>query len=223
MTQISAIMNLVQREHSMQMKKLGVPNGLELGPHSHGRAMTLDEFVAASSEEGFQYELIDGKLYVSPQADQPQNYVELWVFGALFLYSLQHPSIINHVSNKARVFVPGRRKVTNPEPDVACYRDFPKDVPFETIRWQDIAPILVVEVASDSDPDKDLVRNVDLYRQVPTIEEYWIFDTRENPAQPTMLAYRRRGKTWRKLQLAHGETYATPLLPGFALVIDPRV
>ena len=37
-----------------------------LEPADHGRPMIVEEFVAASTVEGYRYELIDGKLYVSP-------------------------------------------------------------------------------------------------------------------------------------------------------------
>jgi len=195
---------------------------LKIAPRNHGQELSLDDFMSADHEEGYQYELIDGRLYVSPQAGQPQDFVELWIFGKLFLYSLQHPAVINHISQKARVFVPGQ-KVTNPEPDVACYRDFPKNIPFEEVRWQDIWPMLVVEVLSENDPDKDLVRNVKLYRKVPSIQEYWIVDTRRSPARPTLLVHRRQGKRWQQLEIGHGETYTTKLLPGFALIVDPLV
>jgi len=151
------------------------------------------------------------------------DFVEQWIFAKLFLYSLQHPSVINHISQKARVFVPGRKKVTNPEPDVACYCDFPKHIPFDEIRWQDISPMLVIEILSENDPDKDLVRNVKLYRKVPSIQEYWIVDTRRSASRPTLLVHRRNGRRWQKLEVGPGETYMTKLLPGLALIVDPLV
>jgi Uma2 family endonuclease len=86
-----------------------------------------------------------------------------------------------------------------------------------------VSPILVVEVLKNSDHYKDLVRNVDLYAQVPTIREYWILDGRDSADEPTLIVRRRRGKNWlRPREIAYGETYTTPLLPGFELVIDPR-
>jgi Uma2 family endonuclease len=85
-----------------------------------------------------------------------------------------------------------------------------------------VSPILVVEVLSSDDPDKDLVRNVDLYHQVPTIKEYWVIDGRDDPNRPTLLVYRRHGRKWRTYELAFGETYTTKLLPGFTLLLDPR-
>lgn len=196
---------------------------LKIGHRDHGRELSLDEFLGAQHDEGYHYELIDGRLYVSPQADPPQNFVELWIFMKLAFYSLQHTEIINYVTNKARVFVPGRLRTTTPEPDIACYGDFPKHLPLNKIRWQDIWPMLVVEVLSEDDPDKDLVRNVQLYRKVPAIQEYWIIDTRDDPDTPTLLVHRRRGRKWMTLEVAYRDAYTTALLPGFALIVDPRV
>ena len=59
------------------------------------------------SEEGFQYELIDGKLYVSPQPNAPQGLVELWLLMKLQQYWLKHPEVLSLVYNKTRVAVPG--------------------------------------------------------------------------------------------------------------------
>ena len=194
-----------------------------IGPADHGRPMTLEEFESAPSKEGYHYELIDGKLYVSPLPNLPQGYLEQWVFGKLFLYSAQRPDIINYVHPKARVFVPARTRVTCPEPDVTAYRDFPRHQPIGTLRWQDFSPVLVVEIISLDDPGKDLVRNVQLYLQVPSIREYWLLDSREDPNYPDMLVYRRRGQRWqRPIEVGFGETYTTRLLPDFALLLDPH-
>jgi Uma2 family endonuclease len=196
---------------------------LKIGPWDHGRPMTLEEFTAGDYEEGYQYELIDGNLYVSPRPNLPQGFIENWIFRALQRYSDAHPEVLNYVLPNARVFVPGRPGVTTPEADAAAYRDFPLDRPIRELRWQDVSPVLVVEVLSLDDPDKDLVRNVELYPQVPSIREYWIVDTRDDPEQPTMKIYRRRGRRWqRPIDVAAGETYTTRLLPGFELTLAPR-
>jgi hypothetical protein len=48
-------------------------------------------------------------------------------------------------------------------------------------------------------------------------------DPREDSNRPTLTVYRRRGARWqRPIELAYGDTYATRLLPGFELLIDPR-
>jgi Uma2 family endonuclease len=196
---------------------------LKIGPKDHGKPIDYEDFAAAAWEEGYQYELIDGKLYVAPQANFPQGYIEKWVYDELLPYSKRHAAVINYVHQKARVFVPHRPGITIPEPDVTAFRDFPRHLPFNQIRWEDLSPVLVVEVLSLDDPDKDLVRNVELYLQVPTIREYWIIDTRQSVAEPIMYVYRRRGQRWqRRLEIHFGETYTTGLLPGFMLVLNPQ-
>ena len=138
-------------------------------------------------------------------------------------YSRTHPDVINYVSTAPRIFVPTRKKATRPEPDIAAYADFPHHLPRKERRWQDITPILIVEVISEDGPNKDLVRNVELYLEVPTVKEYWVLDPRPDPDRPSLRVYRRRGKNWQKpIDVAYGETYQTPrVLPGFSLVIDP--
>ena len=106
---------------------------LKISPADHGRPMAYEDFTTAEYEEGYQYELIDGRLYVSPRPDAPQGRVEKWIYTKLDRYSLLYPEVINFVYNKTRVFVPGRPAVTCPEPDVTAYQDYPLDLPFEDV------------------------------------------------------------------------------------------
>jgi Uma2 family endonuclease len=195
---------------------------MKLGPADHGRRVTLEEFLAGDYAEGYHYEIIDGKLYVSAQPNPPQGLVERWLYRKLDRYADGHPEVINFVYNKTRVFVPERAEVTAPEPDLAAYHDFPVDADPEDVRWQEATPVLVVEVISPDDPNKDLVRNRDLYLQVRTIREYWVLDPRPDARQPTMRVHRRHGRRWRIRNLAGGELYTTNLLPGFELRLDIR-
>jgi Uma2 family endonuclease len=195
----------------------------KLGPLDHGRPMSFEEFMAGDYREGYSYELIDGRLYVSPEANFPETWVNDWLRGKLKGYALANPKVINYVCGPGRVFVPGRPGTTTPEPDVLAYKNFRRPRRIRDARWQDISPVLVAEVLSANDPGKDLVRNVVLYLQVPSIKEYWIIDAREDADFPTMLAYRRRGRHWQQpIEVGLGETYTTPLLPGFALTLDTR-
>ncbi|MFO0841945.1 MAG: Uma2 family endonuclease [Gemmataceae bacterium] len=195
---------------------------LKLGPADHDRPLTFDEFMAADYAEGYEYELIRGRLYVSPFPNMPSGYLETWIFWKLKAHSVRHPEALNAVFPGGRVFVPEEAEVTAPEPDVVAYRDFRDDIPIDELRWQDFSPVLVVEVLSEGNPEKDLVRNVELYLLAPSIREYWIIDGLENANRPTLKVHRRHGKRWVVREYTYGETYTTKLLPGFELVIDPR-
>jgi Uma2 family endonuclease len=195
---------------------------LELGPADHGRPITNEELAAADFVVGYQYEVIDGRLFVSYEPDAPEHWVERWLLLKLYIYSLQRPDVINYVCNKPRVFVHARRRETIPEPDIAAYQGFPVELPIRELRWEDVSPLVVVEILC-GDPTKDFVRNVRLYLQVPTIREYWVIDTGDDPDRPTLYVYRRRGDRWQqRIEINYGETYTTRLLPGFELLLDPR-
>jgi Uma2 family endonuclease len=192
-----------------------------IGPADHGRPMSFEEFQAGDYEEGYRYELIGGRLYVSPEPNMPDDWVAVWVHKKLDRYAESHPRVLRYVTPRARVFVPGRRPVTAPEPDLAAYRPFPLRRRIRDLDWRDYSPVLVVEVLTAGDPDKDLVRNVALYLRVPSIKEYWIIDSREDANTPPMTVYRRRGQVWRRpIEVGTGEPYTTSLLPGFELVLD---
>ncbi len=193
-----------------------------LGPADHGRAMSREEFESAHGQEGFRYELIGGRVCVSPAPNPSHEMIREWIAGLLRDYGRAHPDQLNFTAQHARVIVPGVENTTNPEPDVAAYRDFPRRV-FADLRWDDGSPLLVVEVLSEENAEKDLERNLGLYLQVPSIREYWILDPRRDPDRPTLRVYRRRGSRWqRPIDVGPGEVYTTRLLPGFALLLDPH-
>lgn len=193
---------------------------LRIGPRDHGRELTYEEFLAGDYEEGYRYELIQGELYVSPQPNPPHDVMLEHLTELLTVYKVKHRKIIKRLSAGARVFVPGQRKTTCPEPDLALYNDERGNR--NQKRWQEFSPFIVIEVVSD-DPDKDYVRNVDLYQQVPSILEYWLFDDVAEEDGPIMRVYRRDSGNlpWTIDEYDSAATYTTPLLPGFELPVSP--
>ena len=189
----------------------------------HDRALSWDDFIGADYEEGYRYEMIEGRVYVSPTANAPHNAFEIWLQLRLTAYARERPDVLQHVTHPARVFLPNLEEgITAPEPDVACYAEYATNPYAEDVDWRDYTPILVIEVISADTADKDLVRNRRLYLQVPGIREYWILDPREGVERLTLLVYRRRGRRWEACRtVAAGGTYTTPMLPGFSLVLDP--
>src|SRR5207245_2741651 len=128
----------------------------------------LEEFEAAHGHEGYRFEQIDGKVYVSPEADLPYVSLEEWLSTKLRDYRRRHPEVINAVFARTRIYLPGRSRATAPQPDLAAYHNFPHHLPLKRRRWQDVSPLLVAEILSEDDPEKDLIRNVELYEQVPS-------------------------------------------------------
>jgi Uma2 family endonuclease len=193
-----------------------------IGPRDHGRCLTWEEYAKSAWEEGYIYELLDGRLYVTARHELPENRVEDWLADKLRGYEDDHPESINAVFGKACVFVPGRRDLTCLAPDQTAYRGFPHELPLKNLDWKDVSPILVLNVVAHADPEKDLVRNVDLYYQVPTIQEYWAVDTRENPERPILRVHRRHARGWQILEYFYGELYTSPVFPGLEVLVNPR-
>jgi Uma2 family endonuclease len=197
---------------------------IRLTHSDQGKELSLEEFLSADWEKGYKYELIEGRLEVSPAPGFPHSWLHVWLFKALDRYAEGHPGILNFVSFSTRVFVPGAGpRMTAPEPDIGGYRDFPLHLPAEEVDWRDVSPLLVVEIISPETAAKDLERNRRLYLRVPTISEYWMLDTRDDMNNPSLIILRRAGTRWgRQRVIAPGGTYTTPLLPGFSLVVNPR-
>lgn len=195
---------------------------LKFGPADHGRPVTADELAEAEYAEGFRYEVIDGRLFASALPNLPENYLETWLLQKLWAYAAGPLAPAGRVTTKARVFVPGRSGLTAPEPDLALYPDFPIGTPIPELRWQDVSPALVAELLVDSDPEKDLVRNVQLYLQVPSVLEYWVLDGREDAGEPTLTVRRRHRGRWVLTEVPFGESYSSKSFPGFELLVDPR-
>lgn len=191
-----------------------------LGPADHGRELTYEEFLAGNYERGHKYELIDGRLYVSPMANYPHEWVRNHLYRVLTLYVEGHPNVLQKVLANARVFVAGRSKTTCPEPDFAMYKTCPLG---RDVNWQDISPIIVAEVVSPGDPYKDYVRNVDLYQRVPSIREYWVFDRSREANGPTLTVYHRDSsrQKWKTSTFGPEDIYTTSLLPGLKLPVCP--
>ncbi len=199
-----------------------IVRSVTLRPSDHGKEMSLDDFEHAAGREGYRYELIDGRIEVSPAAEMPHDDIADWLHNEFCEYRNKHRDIIKKVSGRARIHILGRRLSTCPEPDVAVYDRYPHFVPLRNRSWRLAFPMLVCEVISADTWRKDLERNVVLYLEVPSIREYWVLDTRPDPAQPKLIVYRRRGKRWQKpIEVPFGGTYETKLLPGFKFVVDP--
>jgi Uma2 family endonuclease len=187
----------------------------QLGPDDAGVPLTDEEYEAADYAPGYRYELVTGRLYVSPAPNQPHCYLQDQLFLFLGEYARRRRDVLKRVTAHARVMTRALGATTDVQPDLCAYRDFPADALHA--HWRDTAPLLVVEVVSASDPGKDLVRNRGIYWAVPSILEYWIVDPRDDVAQPTLLALVRGPEGWLERPVPAGGVYRTDLLPGLEI------
>jgi Uma2 family endonuclease len=193
---------------------------MRLGPADHGRQVTDEDWEVAHLEEGYRYEVIDGKLLVSPTPDLPHNNVEEWLADCWKEYARQHSEVVDYVTQSARIFIPRRPRLTVPQPDLAAYANFPFATPRAQRNWRLINPVFVAEVVSPDTADKDLIRNVELYLLVASVREYWILD--ERGGQVGLLVHHRRGSRWQRvLEVAEGETYTSRHFPGLEVTLTP--
>ncbi len=190
------------------------------GPADHGRRVTDRVATTAEYVEGFNYEVIDGRLYVSPRQTVAENWLENWLYVAFMDYSERWSKVIAYLTPKARVFVPDAVRTTAPEPDLTAYSTFPDD--WSITSWEDVSPFLVVGILGENNVDKLLGRNPDLYLRVPSIREYWVVDGSVDPGEPSLIQYVRRGAKWAITTHPFGSTFTPKVLPEFSLVIDPR-
>src|SRR5579862_1554326 len=151
------------------------PQMWQYGPADHGRRMTYDEYMAGDYRPWYIYELIEGQLYVSSKPEVPAALLDMWLLQKFMFYAETHKDILGYCTNKPRVFMPGQEDQTVTEPDFAAYTDFPRHLPWKELHWHNVSPALVAEILTADDPDKDLVRNVRLFWQIPSIKEYWVF------------------------------------------------
>lgn len=192
------------------------------GPADHGRSVSDEVAESAEYVGGFKYEVIDGKLYVTPRQNLPENLLESWLYHLLDRYSEQHPEIVNFVATKSRIYVPGQARSTIPEPDLAVYSDVLLGKPLNQTHWRDISPFLVVEVMVEGEFEKDLSRNPILFHRVPSVSQYWVVNGTESVEKPSLIQYSRTKEFWDITTHRFGSKFRTNLLPDFELEIKPR-
>jgi Uma2 family endonuclease len=186
---------------------------LRLGPQDAGLELEHEEFAKAERAPGYRYELVAGRLHVTPAPNPPHLVALTWLFTRLHDCSRARPEHIGFVAPGGRLITTALGATTDVEPDISAYRTFP----LRAKHWAGILPFLVVEVLSPDSEDKDLVRNREIYGLVPEIQEYWILDPYAEPA-PTLLALARGPDgAWIERQVPPGGTYRTDLLPGLDL------
>jgi Uma2 family endonuclease len=182
----------------------------QIGPESHGRRMSLEEFARVAGRPGYLYELSRGVIEVVDVPGVPHRLVKLRIRNALVLCQVQHPDRIFAIADGSDMAIRMPQLVSERHPDICVYLTPP---PVEDVQpWDFWVPDIVIEVVSPGSEQRDYEEKREDYLKAG-VRLYWIFDPQSRSA--TLLT--RRGDDWRAQKLDESGTVKTRLLPGFEL------
>jgi Uma2 family endonuclease len=179
-----------------------------LGPELAGIFLTPEEFdVIEEADREYRYELIDGRLIVTPPPAEAERGPNEELGRMLLTYRDSHPqgsalddtlpqqTVVTRVNRRRadRVSWTGLGRQPNPRMDL---------------------PSIVAEWVSESKRDwqRDYLEKRREYAEIG-VAEYWIFDR----FRRTLTVYRGTLESPEELVVLEGAVYCTPLLPGFEL------
>lgn len=186
-----------------------------LGPRDAGMPMTLDEFEAAEFEEGYRYELIHGVLVVTPPPLEEERDANEELGHWLRRYQDSHPqgSALDLTLPEQNI----RTLRQNRRCDRAIWTGLGRRPRVRGPVARRDTPSIIAEFPSSrpADQRRDYGEKKIEYRDID-VKEYWIIDR----FRRVMTVYLWRGTRWTRKTVREGETYRTPLLPGFELPLD---
>ena len=142
-------------------------------------------------DDGNRYEVLDGELFVTPQARYQHQRIATRLVLALEPYCARH-ALGGVVGPGAVVF--GKNEL---QPDVQVV---PGAEPSVHMEWKDLpTPLLVAEVVSDSTERRDFGKKRDAYVRIG-IPTYWVID-----------AEHRRVHVWTSADLTRGGGATAPV------------
>jgi Uma2 family endonuclease len=184
------------------------PPQFVIGPGLAGTLLTPEEFDAIEEvDRDYRYELVDRRLIVTPPPLEAERGPNEELGYVLRFYRYSHPlgSALDETLHEQTVVTRSNRR----RADRVIWTGLGR----QPVPAQDL-PSIVVEWVSESKRDwyRDYVEKMQEYRELG-VAEYWIFDR----FRRTLTVYRGTPEAPEELIVNEGETYSTPLLPGFEL------
>jgi Uma2 family endonuclease len=188
---------------------------LKIGPHDHGRQMSLKLFEPAKVENGHLYELSRGFIVVSGVPNYPHAMRLAAVRNQVVVYQAGHPQQIHVILGTMDCKLLIWDFESERHSDLAIYLAPPFRKRGRKV-WKGWIPDIVIEVVSEWSSDRDYTLKREEYWTLG-VKEYWIVDV--DLGQILIL---RRGRTkWTEKTLGREDVYETKLLPGFRLECLP--
>ena len=174
--------------------------------------MTVDEYFDAVLPEGSRYELVEGVVEMTPIPGVPHDVVVQRLHRLLVLYSERRPDVVAYITQRCAVTLPDRQ--TAREPDFAVYG--PDDRPDAHGKtWKDAKPILIVEVVSPGQEQRDYDDKRRDYWDAG-IPEYWIAD----PQKATLTVMTRAPAEWRESVFESSAVYRPNRFPELEIPVE---
>jgi Uma2 family endonuclease len=182
------------------------PPQIVIGPGMAGTAMTPEEFDAIEEvDRDYRYELIDGRLIVTPPPLEAERGPNDELGFLLRLYRFSHPqglALDDTLPEHTVITGSNRRRA-----DRVIWTGLGRQPDTERE-----LPSIVTEWVSESKRDwlRDYVEKMQEYRELG-ITEYWVFDR----FRRTLTVFRGTQDAPEEFVVREGDVYRTPLLPGF--------
>lgn len=161
----------------------------------------------------YHYELLDGRIYMTPPAGGPHSVAQGNLFGSLFRF-VQDRDLGRVYGSSAGYRLPSNDVV---EPDVAFVSNERHAAmpPMEPAQFLCVVPDLMIEVLSPSHEKTDLVKKRAVYEK-NGVREYWIVDPRERQVRVLLL----ENRSFRDaLVVEAGGTVESCVVPGFRIPV----
>jgi Uma2 family endonuclease len=172
---------------------------------------SIEEYLQADLPEGYNYELVEGEVEVTPAPDPDHEDTNALLTQALYRYGEAHPEAFAKIIHHAAVLIPG--KTTVREPDLSVYAEWiPRGKGWKG--WKEYTPFLVAEIVSPGQASRDYTDKRKDY-WLASIEEYWIVDPRERQ----VTVFNRGVRIWKKAVFQAGQSARSTVLPGFSIPV----
>ena len=176
-------------------------------PHYRGVRLSAEEYFALP-DDGYNYELVDGVMMMSPSPTPEHQAVAMEIAAQLAIYLRDHD--VGRVLAETDVSL-GRNKAGRDlvyKPEIV----FLRTERLAQVRGRIVgAPDLVVEIISPDSRRYDSETKRDDYER-HGVHEYWLID----PERDAMTFHRRRGDRFEVIE-PDADRFASQAVPGFVL------